>query len=102
MYPNFSNKSTFIVIYLFCIVLSGCANKPTLNDQLFGTAYRAALMEQEAVNEDFNNSLISRTTDGNAMKSAVDRYQKSFETIPLPINIFNIGVGTSSSTSTLR
>lgn len=37
--------------------------------------------------------------DGNAADALVDRYRKSFEAPPPPTNVFTIGVGGSSGTS---
>jgi type IV pilus biogenesis protein CpaD/CtpE len=79
------------------MALSGCSNYPSSIDDNFGSSVRQMVVTQIA-NPDATR-LASETvqSDGQSAKSAVDRYQKSFEVIPPPTNVFNIGVGSGSA-----
>jgi hypothetical protein len=83
--------------------LFGCSHTPVTEvDRQFGTMSKVAFMEQRAPINAARISTTPHATDGGAMKSAVDRYHKSFETLPTPINIFNIGVGTPTMNAPQR
>jgi starvation-inducible outer membrane lipoprotein len=75
------------------LALSACSNFPSAVDDNFGASVRQ-MVQSQTVHPDapYPNSTPA-TTDGQATKAAVDRYQKSFEVPPLPTNVFNIGVG---------
>ena len=95
-------RLSLIALSVPCGALLGCANQPTQVDLQFGMASKVAYLGQQAVPDAAHLPAAARTSDGGTMKSAIDRYQKSFETLPLPINIFNIGVGTPMPTSPQR
>lgn len=95
-------RFSLIALSVSCGALFGCASQPTQVDLQFGMASKVAFLGQQAVPDTAHLSAAARTVDGLTMKSAIDRYQKSFETLPLPINIFNIGVGTPMPSSSQR
>jgi hypothetical protein len=77
-------------------VLAGCAPTTPLLDAKFGEAVNMA-KAQQTINPD-----ASRNTDpvvgldGQAAKSVIDRYQKSHQSTPPPVNVFTIGVGSGA------
>ncbi len=92
------------LLLLAFVSAAGCANypqqSPSLVDENFGQAVNRARARQVV---DPNASLVQREPrgiDGQAAKSAIDRYQKSFDVPPPPINVMNIGVGTGTGTRT--
>lgn len=87
---------------LVCSALVGCASQPTQIDRQFGVASKDAFSRQQIIPDAALSTPVLRTSDGSAMKSAIDRYHKSFEILPVPVNIFNIGVGTPMVASPQR
>lgn len=78
------------------LAIAGCTTRYTAEEG-FGDSVRAA-QAQQVLNPDApRNTDPVKGLHGVAAKSTVDRYQKSFETPPAPINVFNIGVTGSSS-----
>jgi len=78
------------------LVLNACSNYPSTIDENFGTAVRH-MVSMQTVNPDapvITNTLSP--SDGQSAKSAIDRYQKSFDVLPPPTNVFNIGVGSGT------
>lgn len=75
------------------LMMSACSNYPSPIDDNFGGSVRHMVQTQTADPTAPRSGQSSATTDGQATKAAVDRYQKSFEVPPLPTNVFNIGVG---------
>jgi starvation-inducible outer membrane lipoprotein len=75
------------------LVLSACSNYPSPIDDNFGASVRQMVQSQTVYPDAPTTNSAPATTDGQATKAAVDRYQKSFEIPPLPTNVFNIGVG---------
>lgn len=75
------------------LLLAGCVTRAPVVDQHFGEAVNTA-KAQQTINPDAS---LDRDPvaglDGQAANAAIDRYHKSFETPPQPVNIFNIGVG---------
>jgi hypothetical protein len=88
------NRITLTLCLFVCFKLMGCASDPSQTDRQFGLASRDMFNRQQSITDTASLAPSVRTSDGGAMKSAIDRYQKSFETPPVPVNIFNIGVGT--------
>ncbi len=73
-------------------LIAGCAETPRV-DEHFGEAVRAATAQQ-IVNPDASlNKDPVAGIDGQAANSTVDRYHKSFQVPPPPVNVFTIGVG---------
>lgn len=77
-------------------VLGGCAEAPTRTDQMFGDAVRAATASQIIDPDASRNLTPPAGMEGAAAKSTIDRYQKSFEAPPAPVNVFTIGMGGAS------
>jgi hypothetical protein len=78
--------------------LAGCAPTTPHLDARFGDAVNTA-KAQQTVNPDaaLNTNPVAGL-DGPAANAVIDRYHKSYETPPAPVNVFTIGVGDSSST----
>lgn len=76
--------------------LGGCADAPTRTDQMFGDAVRAATASQIIDPDASRNMTPPAGMEGAAAKASVDRYQKSFEAPPPPVNVFTIGMGGAS------
>lgn len=79
------------------LALSACSNYPSPIDDNFGASVRQMVQTQTANPSAPRSAQSAATTDGQAAKAAVDRYQKSFEVPPLPTNVFNIGVGSGAA-----
>jgi hypothetical protein len=82
--------------WVLCSVaaLSACASSIWAPDAQLGQAVRQA-QKVQTIDPDAALSKPAETgTDGAIAKAAIDRYQKSFETLPPPVNVLNIGVGT--------
>jgi type IV pilus biogenesis protein CpaD/CtpE len=95
---------TLNLLLLTLASAAGCANypqqSPSLVDENFGQAVNRARARQVI---DPNASLVQREPqgiDGQAAKSSIDRYQKSFDVPPPPVNVMNIGVGVGTGTRT--
>lgn len=89
-----------LAILLVSAVLAGCATQTPILDQHFGDAVNAAKVQQ-IINPDASQNTDSVAgVDGQAANASVDRYHKSFVQPPATTNIFNIGVGTGTSTGT--
>lgn len=84
---------------LAAVFLGGCVEQPSRLDEEFGSAVTRARAQQVIDPDAPSRQRAPLTVDGQAAKSAVDRYQKSFETPPPPVNVFTIGVGTDSGSS---
>jgi len=89
---------------LACVVgaLSACASSLWDADVAFGQTVRQARQTQ-FMNPQAPSALPQvEGTDSGVAKAAVDRYQKSFETLPPAVNVLNIGVGTGASSTGTR
>ena len=79
------------------MLLNACSNYPSAIDDNFGASVRHLVVTQTA-NPDAPLRLTTPAqTDGQSVKSSIDSYQKSFEVLPPPANVFNIGVGSGSA-----
>lgn len=79
--------------------IAGCAHPRYATDEAFGDAVRAA-KAQQTINPDASRNMEAPNgLHGAAAKATVDRYQKSYETPPPPVNVFTIGVTGNSSGS---
>jgi hypothetical protein len=76
------------------LLLGACASSLWTPDATFGEAVRQAQHTQVLDPTAPLSAPAVSGTDAVIAKSAVDRYQKSFEVLPLPVNVLNIGVGT--------
>lgn len=91
------NQNTFCVsLGLVCVAaLSGCAEVTPAWDQRFGETVNIARAQQTIDPDASRNSDRVAGLDGQSAKAAIDRYHQSFQTPPAPINVFNIGIGSS-------
>ncbi len=78
---------------------AGCAAPLLVVDGNFGRAVNGAKAGQVIDPDAPSRRRSPAVTDGQAAKSAVDRYQKSFESPPPPINVLNIGIGSGGSSA---
>lgn len=77
---------------------AGCAENRYREEEGFGDAVRAATARQIIDPDAARKAARPDGLDGPSAKSTMDRYQKSFETPPPPVNVFTIGVGGGTST----
>jgi type IV pilus biogenesis protein CpaD/CtpE len=78
------------------MLLNACSNYPSAIDESFGASFRQTVIIQTANPDAPLHTDTLAPSDGQSAKSAVDRYQKSFDVLPLPTNVFNIGVGSGT------
>lgn len=72
--------SCFKPMFIFCIVLvTGCTSYSLNENGKFGIATNQALNQQKFKNEISSTNASSILTDGQSVKSSVDKYQRSFE-----------------------
>lgn len=92
-----NRKLAVASVGLVALLVAGCAENRYREPENFGDAVRAAQARQ-IINPDASRSTARPDgMDGAAAKSTIDRYQKSFETPPAPVNVFTIGVGGGTS-----
>jgi hypothetical protein len=78
---------------------AGCANQAPVTDEKFGAAVEAARTMQTLNPNAAAATSPAQGVDGASAAAAIARYRESFKNPPATINIFNIGVGTSSGAS---
>jgi starvation-inducible outer membrane lipoprotein len=78
------------------MLLNACSNYPSAIDDNFGASVRHLVNTQTAKPEAPARPTTQAQTDGQSVKSSIDSYQKSFEVLPPPANVFNIGVGSGT------
>lgn len=77
-------------------LLAGCAARTPVLDRHFGEAVNTA-KAQQTVNPDASRDPDPVAgLDGPAADATIDRYHKSYETPPQPVNVFTIGIGGGS------
>lgn len=80
-------------------LLAGCVAQTPQLDAHFGEAVNAA-KAQQILNPDASRNRDPVTgIDGPAANAAIDRYHKSYENPPPPVNVFNIGVGSGTGST---
>ena len=78
------------------LLLAGCVTRAPVVDQHFGEAVNTA-KAQQTINPDASlDQDPVAGLDGQAANAVIDRYHKSYETPPQPVNVFTIGVGSGS------
>jgi len=87
---------THSLIVSAVLVLSACSNYPSAINDNFGSSVRQVVQMQTAMPSAQLGSTAIAPSDGQSIKSALDRYQKSFEVIPPTTNVFNIGIGSGA------
>lgn len=85
---------TLLVLAAATGFLAGCAIHPSQVDERFGSSVMNARAAQ-ALDPGAAARARPQSLDGAAAVAAVDSYRKSFEAPPAPVNIFNIGIGSS-------
>src|SRR5574340_480446 len=81
---------------LVLAALAGCAAKAPQLEQRLGEATAAAKAQQTINPEASRNTNPVAGLDGQAANDVIDQDHKSYKQPPAPVNIFNIGVGSSS------
>lgn len=81
--------------WLVSLSVVGCAQTPYADTPQSGQSVRQALKAQTLNPDAGQKSLPPSGADGAVMKSAIDRYQSSFDKPPAPVNVMSIGVGGS-------
>lgn len=84
---------TLSLLAVATVLSTGCANYPSAVDANFGQAVRRAQAQQVIDPDAPSRPQRSAGADGQAAKSSIDRYQKSFDTPLSPVNVLNIGIG---------
>jgi type IV pilus biogenesis protein CpaD/CtpE len=82
------------------MAMGACSHTPSTVDDNFGFSVRQLVKTQIANPHAPTNTTSPAPSDGQSAKSAIDRYQQSFDSIPLPTNVFNIGVGSGTGGGT--
>lgn len=88
-----------VLLLALSLAAAGCTVPPTAVDANFGQALTSAKAAQVIDPDAPSRVRPPMTTDAQSARSAVDRYQKSFDTPPPPVQVFNIGVGGSGGGS---
>jgi hypothetical protein len=79
--------------------LIACAPTTPHLDTRFGDAVNTA-KAQQTINPDASlNTDPVAGLDGQAANAVIDRYHKSYEKPPAPVDVFTIGVGSSTTSS---
>ncbi|WP_048440731.1 hypothetical protein [Caenimonas sp. SL110] len=87
----------FILLGAASVLAAGCAVPTTAVDANFGQALIGARAAQVVDPDAPSRARPALRSDGQAAKSAIDRYQKSFDVPPPPVNVLNIGIGSGGS-----
>lgn len=94
------NNNRISLLALLVAAMTGCATSSTPQfDSGFGDAVNAARAQQTINPDASQNTQSVDGMDGEAANSVMDRYHQSFDKPPATGNIFNIGVGSSSGSS---
>ncbi len=98
-------NSTLIKCHIGALIaigmMTGCAPTTPRMDMHFGEAVNTAKAQQTINPDASRNTDPVAGLDGQAAKSTIDLYQKSFKSPPPPVNVFTIGVGSGSSGGTV-
>lgn len=92
-----NRRLAMTTLCLAALLAAGCAENRYREEEGFGDAVRAAKARQIINPDASRNTARPDGMDGPSAKSTVDRYQKSFEIPPPPVNVFTIGVGSGTS-----
>lgn len=99
--PKLNLRKVQISCACLLVVLSaaGCANTPYADAPEWGKSVRQAVAAQTLNPDAGQKNGPPSGAEGGVMKSAVDRYQSSFEKPPAPVNVMGIGLGGTTGTS---
>lgn len=78
---------------MLSLSVMGCANSPYAEAPQWGQSVRHAIRTQILNPEAAQKHPEPPGADGVVMKSAIDRYQNSFDKPPAPVNVMSIGLG---------
>lgn len=92
-----TRKLAMTTLCLTALLAAGCAENRYREEEGFGDAVRAAKARQIINPDASRNTARPDGMDGASAKSTIDRYEKSFESPPAPVNVFTIGVGGGSA-----
>jgi len=96
-------KFAIACVGLVASLVAGCAENRYREEEGFGDAVRAAKARQIINPDASRNTARPDGLDGTSAKATIERYQKSYESPPPPVNVFTIGVtGGSSGTTGIR
>ena len=90
-------KPSIPLAALAAALCAGCACQPLNVDQRFGSAVLGAKSAQVADPAAAARRPGAGGADGKALAASVERYEKSFEVPPPPVNVLNIGVGSGGT-----
>ena len=90
-------RLAIVSVGLVALLAAGCAENRYREEEGFGDAVRAAKARQIINPDASRNTARPDGMDGHTAKATIDRYEKSFETPPPPVNVFTIGVGTGTT-----
>jgi hypothetical protein len=96
---TYSTFKTLSLATCATLLATGCAQVPARTDIDFGKAVKAAMSAQTINPEGVHGSTPAPGMQGAAARATIDRYEKSFESPAPPANIFTIGVGNASTSS---
>ncbi len=88
---------TLSLLAIAVVFSTGCTSSPTTVDANFGQAVRRAQAQQTLDPDAPSRPRRPAGADGQAAKSSIDRYQKSFDAPPPPVNVLNIGIGSGTT-----
>lgn len=87
---------TLLFTALAALAAAGCSTAPTTVDWNFGKALNAAKAAQVIDPDAATRARPAAGIDGQAARSSVERYEKSFQTPPPPVTVLNINGSTGS------
>lgn len=100
--PPLKNRLCLSGVCILLQLIAGCTSQPTAIDRQFGQSMQN-IKAQQAVHTALTATAYPPiVSDGTIGKAAIDRYHKSYEVLPPPVNIFNIGVGTPVAGQPIR
>ena len=95
-------RNIYLLSACSVLALSARSNYPSNVDDNFGAAVRQNIQMQTVNPDAALESQQAAKSDGQSAKASIDRYQRSFEVLPLPTNVFNIGVGSGAAAGVAR
>lgn len=96
-----NRKFAMTTLCLAALLAAGCAEDRYREEEGFGDAVRAAKARQIINPDASRNAARPDGMDGASAKATIDRYQKSYESPPPPVNVFTIGVGGGTAGSSV-
>jgi hypothetical protein len=86
-----------LLFVLAALVLVACASPPLPSplDEQFGMAVQEAVRRQSVMPEALDPQDAPLGMDGQAVRAGIDRYQKSFDTLPAKASVFSTGSSTA-------